>query len=90
MALQMMQLQQCRTAKSNTLSYATSDAGVTVNLATASVSGGHADRAMTIVTYEETMIPRVTKIHDDNEIDVATFANVTGSMHNDRLTGNRP
>ena len=68
----------------NTLSYATSNAGVTVNLVTASVSGGHAT-GDTIETYEES-----APLPDDtgNEIDVATFANVTGSMHNDHLTGN--
>ena len=70
-------------SEANTLSYASSDAGVTVNLASASVSGGHAQDD-TIVTYEESAPTR-----DDagNEIDVATFRNVTGSMHNDRLTG---
>ena len=68
----------------NTLSYAGSDAGVTVNLMTASTSGGHAT-GDTIVTYEE-----LTPTEDDpsNEVDVATFANVTGSMHDDHLTGN--
>ena len=68
----------------NVLSYAASDAGVTVNLMTASASGGHATDD-TIVTYEES-----APLPDDmgNEIDVATFANVTGSMHNDHLTGN--
>ena len=68
----------------NTLSYAGSDAGVTVNLMTASASGGHATDD-TIVTYEE-----LTPTEDDpsNEVDVATFRNVTGSMHDDHLTGN--
>ena len=67
----------------NTLSYASSDAGVTVNLASATASGGHAQDD-TIVTYEE-----LSPLPDDpnNEIDVATFRNVTGSMHDDRLTG---
>ena len=68
----------------NTLSYATSNARVTVNLMTASASGGHAT-GDTIETYEE-----LSPTDDDaeNEIDVATFANVTGSMHDDHLTGN--
>ena len=68
----------------NTLSYAGSNAGVTVNLMTATASGGHATDD-TIVTYEE-----LSPTDDDpsNEIDVATFANVTGSMHDDHLTGN--
>ena len=71
-------------AEMNTLSYAGSNAGVTINLVTASASGGHAS-GDTIVTYEE-----LAPIPDDasNEIDVATFSNVTGSMHDDHLTGN--
>ena len=70
-------------AEMNTLSYAGSDAGVTVNLASASASGGHAQGDV-IVTYDE-----LAPIPDDanNEIEVATFRNVTGSMHDDRLTG---
>ncbi len=68
----------------NTVSYAGSNAGVTVNLVTASASGGHATDD-TIVTYEESA---PTADDANNEIDVATFRNVTGSMHDDRLTGN--
>ena len=68
----------------NTLSYAGSNAGVRVNLATASATGGHAT-GDTIATYEENA---PTENDPNNEIDVATFANVTGSMHDDRLTGN--
>ena len=64
--------------QANTLSYADSDAGVTVNLVTASASGGHAD-GDDIETYEFGT--------GDDEIDAATFVNVTGSKHNDRLTG---
>ena len=72
-----------RNFENNTLSYASSDAAVTVNLATASVSGGHAE-GDTIATYE-----RLVPTDDDpsNEVDVATFTYVTGSMHDDRLTG---
>ena len=68
----------------NTLSYAGSDAGVRVNLADASASGGHAD-GDEIVTYDYTFGT------DDNEreIEVATFVNVTGSAHDDHLTGDR-
>ena len=40
--------------QANTLSYAGSDAGVTVNLATASASGGHAE-GDEIETYELTL-----------------------------------
>ena len=65
----------------NTLSYADSDARVTVNLATASASGGHAD-GDEIETYEFD-----TGDEETGEIDVSTFVNVTGSMHNDSLTG---
>ncbi len=67
---------------SDTLSYATSDAGVRVNLALHSASGGHA-QGDTIVTVEAD--------HDSNtetdEIEVSTFENLTGSMHDDTLTG---
>lgn len=68
----------------NTLSYAGSNAGVTINLGTASANGGHATDD-TIATYEE-----LSPTEDDpgNEIDVATFANVTGSKYRDHLTGN--
>ena len=70
-------------SEANTLSYAMSDAGVTVNLMTASASGGHA-AGDTIATYEEL---RPTDDDDGNEVDVATFANITGSKYDDRLTG---
>ena len=73
----------------NTLSYAGSDAGVTVNLATASASGGHAD-GDEIETYEfqDADGDGSAGGDDDGEkIDVATFVNVTGSAHNDHLTG---
>ena len=66
----------------NTLSYAGSDAGVRVDLAAASASGGHAD-GDEIATYDLT----IGTGDDEREIEVATFVNVTGSMHNDRLTG---
>ena len=69
--------------ETNTLSYAGSDTYVTVNLATAKVSGGHAE-GDTIATYER-LVP--TDDDPNNEVDVATFANVTGSMHGDYLTG---
>ena len=73
---------QGQNGQTNTLSYAGSDAGVRVNLATASASGGHADgdeietEGITIGTGD-----------DAQDIDVATFVNVTGSMHDDHLTG---
>ena len=74
-----------RNFQMNTLSYASSDAGVTVNLATATATGGHAT-GDTIVTYEE---DAPTEDDPNNEIDVATFVHVIGSMHDDRLTGNQ-
>ena len=71
----------------NTLSYTGSDAGVMVNLATLSASGGHAagDEIETYV-YNDTK-GTADDTTDDEKMDVATFVNVTGSMHNDRLTG---
>ena len=74
--------------QSNTLSYAMSDAGVMVNLATVSVSGGHAE-GDDIETYEYNDTKGTTETDDDEEVDISTFVNVTGSMHNDRLTGDR-
>ena len=68
----------------NTLSYAGSDAGVTVNLGNVSASGGDAE-GDEIETYEYTF----TDDGEEVEIDVSTFVNLTGSMHNDRLTGDR-
>ena len=67
----------------DTLSYASSDAGVTVNLATLMFSGGHAQGDEDRGAMEHD--------HDGDaetdSIDVSTFENITGSMHNDRLTG---
>ena len=71
----------------NTLSYASSDAGVAVNLKNAIVSGGHAQGDEIAVTDDVD--------HDDDdgaenetpEIDVATFSKVIGSDHNDSITG---
>ena len=75
--------------QANTLSYASSDAGVMVNLGSVSVSGGHAE-GDDIETYEYTdNMGTEADTSDDVEVDVATFVNVTGSMHNDRLTGDR-
>ena len=68
--------------QTNTLSYAGSDAGVRVNLAAASASGGHAD-GDEIATYDYTVIDG----DDDTDFEVATFVNVTGSAHDDHLEG---
>ena len=69
----------------DTLSYASSDAGVNVNLATARLSGGHAD-GDTIATVEtdHDMDDGGSLVDEDDrtdDIDVSTFENVTGSMH---------
>ena len=68
----------------DTLSYAASDAGVSVNLANNSVSGGHAEG-------DELEVQEAAYDHDGDEdtdlLDVSTFESVTGSMHDDRLTG---
>ncbi len=67
---------------SDWLSYASSDAGVTINLARQLATGGHAS-GDEIVTAEED--------HDmddeTDEIDVSTFEHVRGSAHDDDLTG---
>ena len=76
----------------NTLSYAGSDAAVMVNLESVTVSGGHAE-GDDIETYEYTDDKGTTTgdnpTADDEDVDIATFTNVTGSDHNDRLTGDR-
>ena len=81
----------------NTLSYASSDAGVAVNLTTASVSGGHAQDDEIAVTDdvdhdgdEATDADGDDNNLDDTDtdrIDVASFRKVTGSDHNDSITG---
>ena len=71
-------------ADSDTLSYAGSSAGVSVNLATHSYSGGDAEG-------DEITVNRGVYDHDNDAetdaLDVSTFEYLTGSMHNDRLTG---
>ena len=66
------------------LSYESSDAGVTVNLTTNTLSGGHAEG-------DEAAVQRGVYDHDDktetDKLDVSTFEGVMGSDHNDRLTG---
>ena len=66
------------------LSYVASDAGVSVNLANNTVSGGHAEG-------DELEVQKAAYDHDDDDstdpLDVSTFESVTGSMHDDRLTG---
>ena len=73
------------------LSYASSDAGVTVNLTAdnVSLSGGHADgdTIITIETDHDGDADRDDGEDPTDEVEVSTFENVTGSMHNDRLTG---
>ena len=68
----------------DTLSYAGSDAGVTANLTSHSYSGGHAEG-------DDIQVHRGVYDHDGkddtDDLDVSTFENLTGSDHNDRLTG---
>ena len=69
----------------DTLSYASSDAGVMVNLAALTASGGHAE-GDEIVGERDAHDPDGPE-GDKDPVDVATFENVTGSDHDDRLTG---
>ena len=69
----------------DTLSYASSDAGVMVNLAALTASGGHAE-GDEIVGERDAYDPDGDE-GDKDPVDVATFENVTGSDHDDRLTG---
>ena len=69
----------------DTLSYAGSDAGVTVNLATLAASGGHAEGDE--IEVEKDAFDPDGEEGDKDPVDVATFENLTGSDHDDRLTG---
>ena len=88
--------------RADTLSYRSSSAGVTVNLATARVSGGHAtgDEIETFdVDYdhdgdglEDNSVPPDENPDDDTDTDAvetefSTFENIIGSAHRDVLTG---
>ena len=77
-----------RNFQTNTLSYAGSDAGVTVDMVSATASGGHA-QGDEIETYEYNVVGDPGDDDDDEEVDIATFVNVTGSAHNDNLSGDR-
>ena len=73
---------------SDTLSYMSSSAGVTVNLATSSASGGDAD-GDEIKTFD---VDNYNHDDDDGTTDTidaefSTFENITGSDHRDLLTG---
>ena len=76
----------------NTLSYAGSSAGVMVNLSSLTFSGGDAE-GDEIETYDYldrgTIVDGNNADEDDEDIEVATFTNVTGSDHDDHLTGDR-
>ena len=69
---------------SDTLSYASSSAGVTVNLATLTFTGGDAE-GDEVEVERDAFDPDFAGPLDP--VDVSTFENLTGSMHNDRLTG---
>ena len=78
--------------QSNTLSYAGSGAGVRVNLDALTFSGGDAE-GDEIETYDfvdnKGTTTEADAEDDDEDIEVATFTNVTGSHHDDHLTGDR-
>ena len=74
------------------LSYASSDAGVTVHLTSGNVFGGHADgdTIATVETDHDGDDVEDSEVDEDDitdDIDVSTFERVTGSMHDDTLTG---
>ena len=69
----------------DTLSYEGSDAAVTVNLATLSASGGHAE-GDEIEAQKDAYDPDGPNGPRD-PVDVATFEYLTGSDYNDHLTG---
>ena len=72
---------------SDTLSYASSSAGVTVNLATSSASGGDAtgDEIETFDVDDYDHDGNATT--DTIDVEFSTFENITGSDHRDLLTG---
>ena len=74
--------------QNNTLSYQASDAGVMVNLTSLTFSGGDAE-GDEVETYDYIDGMGTDTTDDDEEIEVATFTNVTGSDHDDHLTGDR-
>ena len=69
----------------DTLSYASSYAGVTVNFTTLTFSGGHAEGDE--VEVQRDAYDPDGEDGDEDPVDVSTFENITGSDHNDRLTG---
>ena len=70
------------------LSYAGSSAGVLANLATHSYSGGDAEGDEVAVQRGDNAEMLDHDMDEETEaLDVSTFENLTGSMHNDRLTG---
>ena len=77
----------------DTLSYASSNAGVTANFTTHTYSGGHAEGDEIAVQRDAydpdgpTRTENDNRVGDKDPVDVSTFENLTGSMHNDRLTG---
>ena len=76
--------------RADTLSYRSSSAGVTVNLATASASGGDAtdDEIETFdVDYDHDADGTETDPTDAVETEFSTFENIIGSAHRDNLTG---
>ena len=71
-------------AVADTLSYKSSDAGVHVNLTTFTFAGGHAE-GDEVEVQRDALDP--DGVGDMDPVDVATFENLMGSDHDDRLTG---
>ena len=67
----------------DTLSYASSTSGVSVDLAAFTASGGHASGDIIVFNQDVDH----DRNPDTDSIDVVTFEHVTGSDHNDSLTG---
>ena len=73
--------------RADTLSYMGSSAGVTVNLATSSASGGDAE-GDEIETFDVDNYNHDGDATTDNiDAEFSTFENITGSAHRDLLTG---
>ena len=70
----------------DTLSYMSSSAGVTVNLATSSASGGDAE-GDEIETFDVDSYNHDDETTESIDAEFSTFENITGSAHRDLLTG---
>ena len=79
------------TSIADTLSYASSSAGVTVNLVTSTASGGDAEgdeiKIFEVESYDHDGDGTGADATETIDAEFSTFENITGSAHRDLLTG---